>query len=84
MVTFLEDEMLTQNLLPDGVDSIDGLETKEADRVFMHAYEAVVRSLYPSGKCQRMTELQCDTLANRVSLLKRKNTKGQPQLKDSQ
>ena len=78
VMSFLEDEMLTQNLLPDGVESIGALKAEEADRVFRHAYEAVVRSLYPSGKCQRMAELQCDTLANRVSLLKRKNTKGQP------
>ena len=78
VMSFLEDEILTQNLLPDGVESIGGLEAKEADRVFMHAYEAVIHSLYPSGKCQRMAELQCDTLANRVSLLKRKNLKGQP------
>jgi len=77
VMSFLEDEMLTQNLLPDGVESIGALKA-EGDRVFRHAYEAVVRSLYPSGKCQRMAELQCDTLANRVSLLKRKNTKGQP------
>ena len=78
VMSFLEDEMLTQNLLPDGVESIGALKAEEADRVFRHAYEAVVRRLYPSGKCQRMAELQCDTLANRVSLLKRKNTKGQP------
>ena len=42
VMSFLEDEMLTQNLLPDSVESIGALKAEEADWVFWHAYEDVV------------------------------------------
>ena len=74
VMRWIEGEFNAQNLMevPANEKTIGLLQPEVAERMFFKAFQQIIGRLYPNGKCPRMAELQCDTLTNRESLLKRK------------